>query len=167
MLLKTTYSGNSFYKLYKGRINKIQDTLYEFQYHPIVEFTALKRIAKGDTIRTILSAIDTTLSNISYFEVNAPIIEERFFRMSEGWNKTYWKGISKNDISINTNFIDPLTKEPVFISIHTDSSPVLIFYGSKTTLLKTQISILKNKLSIYPDKKFIEYKDMYINSKNY
>ncbi len=162
--LKTTYSGNSFYKIYKGRINKIQDTLYEFHYQPIVQFTAMKRIAKGDTITTFLSAIDTSLSNISYFEVKAPIIEERHFRMSVGWNRTYWKGISKNDISINTNFIDPITYDSVYISIHTDSSPVLYYYGSKTTLYKTQISIVKNNLTIYADNKFIEYNESYLLS---
>jgi hypothetical protein len=159
--LKGHYSDNAIYFLYEGHLKKMNDTLYEFKFQPIVEFACNKRIGSGDSLGFSLTTRDTTISSLTYsVKVNNSI--EFPVQLKLGWTTAYIKGADKGKFSINTKFIDPLTKKLIYLTVDTLSEPDLTYYGSKTVFGRIQISIINNKLTIYPDHKFIQDKDTFI-----
>lgn len=159
--LKGHYPYNAIYFLYKGHLEKMNDTLYEFQFQPIVEFGCNKRFDNGDSIRINLTQKDTIINSLTYkIKTNSSV--EVPFQFKLGWTTVYIKGADKAKFSINTKFIDPLTKKLIYLTVDTLSEPDLTYYGSKTAFGKIQISIINNKLTIYPDHKYIQDKNTFI-----
>lgn len=159
--LKGHYLDNAIYFLYKGHLKKMNDTLYEFKFQPIVEFNCDKRSGSGDSIRINLTQKDTTINSLTYkIKTNSTI--EIPVQLKVGRTTVYIKGASKGNFSVNTKFIDPLTKEVIYLTVHTSSQPNLTYYGSNTDFGTIKISLINDKLVIYPDRKFIWDKDTFI-----
>ena len=126
--LKGHYSDNAIYFLYQGHLQKLNDTLYEFKFQPIVEFGCNKRIGSGDSIRISLTQKDTTINSLTYkVKTNSSI--ETPVQLKLGWTTVYIKGADKGKFSINTKFIDPLTKKLIYLTVDTLSEPDLTYYG--------------------------------------
>ena len=159
--LKGHYPDNAIYFLYKGHLRKTSGTLYEFKFQPVVNFGCNKRFSQGDSVRFKVTQKDTTITSLTY-KVKPHSSRESSIDLKSGWATVYIKGVHKEDFSINTKFIDPLTKELIFLRVDTLSEPVLTYYGSNTNFGRIQISILANKLVMYPDHEFIEEKDTFL-----
>ena len=158
--LKGNYHDNAIYFLYEGHLKKMNDTLYEFKFQPIVSFGCDKRFGSDDNIRIHLSQNDTTISSLTYnVKINTIVVP---VQLKLGSETVCIKGADKQNFSIETKFIDPFTKESVYLTVNTFSEPALTYYGSKTAFKTIKISIINNKLTIYPDHKFVQDKDTFI-----
>lgn len=159
--LRGHYPDNAIYFLYEGQLKKMNDTLYEFKFRPIVEFGCNKRSGSGDSIRINLTQKDTIINSLTY-KIKANSSVEVPVQLNLGWTTVYVKGAEKAKFSVNTKFIDPSTKKLIYLTVDTLSEPNLTYYGSKTALGTIQISIINNNLTIFPDHKFIQDKDTFI-----
>lgn len=159
--IKGHYPDNAIYFLYKGNLKKMNDTLYEFKFQPIVKFSCNARFGSGDSIRVSLTQKDTIL-NSSTFKVKASGNIEVPVQFNLGWTMVYVKGAGEGKYSIDTKFIDPLTKKLIYLTVDTLSEADLTYYGSKTAYGTIQISIINNRLTIYPDHNFIQDRDIFI-----
>jgi hypothetical protein len=153
--LKKHIASNTFYQLYKGKLTKINDTLYTFKFRPVVDFSAFLKFDKGDTISTSYSNYDT-ITMISKFSIRSALIKNTSIKLTEGWHKNYLKDASIADFEIITNFIDPQTNQVVPLFIDKTSCFSLSFYSSKTPFQEATVTIVKNKLNIYANQNKIE-----------
>lgn len=158
--IKGHYPENSIYFLYHGTIKKKNDTLYEFKFQPIVEFDCNRRSISGDNVRVNLTPKDTTIHSLTYsFKmINGA---EKKLKLKIGWTTVKITDVDKEHFSIDTKFIDPLTKKEIHMFVDPSSEPNLTYYGSKTAYRKIKISIVNDKLTVYPDFKFIHDKDTF------
>ncbi|MEO8148202.1 MAG: hypothetical protein ABI723_11215 [Bacteroidia bacterium] len=162
--LKGHYRDNSVYFLYKGQLKKANDTLYQFIFQPVVNFGCNKGIHGDDSLRFYLTQTDTILSSFSYqVKTNAGVALT--IDLKPGVSKVYVKGSEKQTFSVDTKFVDPLTKENILYNVGVNNDPDFTYYGAKTTQGIIQVSIIKNLLTIYPDHKFIQDKDTFILKK--
>jgi hypothetical protein len=154
--LRGHYLDNSTYYLFKGKIKRINDTLYDFKYQPIVEFGCNMRFG-SDTMFIGLTQIDTILQLDYKVKINKEKEKEKIVKLKSGnifndnATKLYFKGIDKYDVYLDTKFIDPLTKQKIIMTIRPNSEPDLTYYGTETIFSTLKISIVGNCIIRYPD----------------
>ncbi len=158
--LKGYNQDNYRYFLYKGRLNKIDDTSYVFKFQPLVKFTSNRGYHTNDSFRFYLNEIDTSISSMTY---RVKVNNESWQSILLNGVKTtlFVRGISKQNLLVDTKFIDPLTKNKILVIVHTKSDPDFTYYGSNTEFSSLKISLIKNKLTVYPDHKHIHDKDTF------
>jgi hypothetical protein len=156
--LKGYFFDNSIYFIYKGQLKQKNDTLHEFHFQPIINLGCNKRLHLGDSVRFYINQIDTTISLLTYkVQVESDSWQEII--LNGQTTTVYLKGVNKFNFSIDTKFSDPLTGKNIFMTVHPTSDPELNYFGSKTDYNTLTLSIVKNKLTIYPDRKYIQDKD--------
>ena len=158
--IKEYYSDFGGYRICKGKISKKNDTLFEFSFKPIVNFSCSKRYRRNDNVMFTFTQTDTSISpafNIKVINKNWQSIV-----LDKHWTNVYVKGISKETFFIDTKFVDPLTKEKIIVRMNNTSGPDLTYYGTNTQSETLKVSIRKNMLTIYPDKKFFFFKETFL-----
>lgn len=159
--LKGHYADNSVFYLYKGLLRRKNDTLYEFRYQPIVNFTCNKGLHTNDSLRFYIAQKDTVISSLTYkIKTEGGISTTADLQL--GRTKIFVKDAKKHDFTVDTKFIDPLTDKMVFFTVGSNSDPDFTYYGTKTDFNAVLISIIKNRLTIFPDKKHIYKKDTFV-----
>jgi hypothetical protein len=159
--LRGHYLDNSVYYLYKGTLNKINNTLYEFKYRPIVVFTCNKGIHINDSLRFYLAQVDTIISSLTYnLKTESGIFTTVNLKL--GRTIVYVKGSYKHYFYVDTKIVDPLTREKILFTVDENSDPDFTYYGTNTDLNTAIVSIAGNKLTVYPDHKYIHDKDTFV-----
>jgi hypothetical protein len=148
--LKQYYSDNSTYNLYKGRISRLNDTTYKFNYQPIVEFSLFDRYGQGDSIGFWLDQIDTLQPDLNY-HVKVGDEVEQSITIKKKMDMVFIKDVEHRQFVLDTKFNDPVDKKRIFMTISNDAQPYIIYYGTKTAIKSIKISIIKNKLTIPSD----------------
>lgn len=159
--LEGHYMDNAIYFLYKGQLKKTNDSLYEYKFKPIVSFECDKRFVNTDTIRFKITQKDTIISSLD-FKVKSNNGLETSHELKIGMTSILVNGASIGEFTVNTKFTDPLTQKLIYLTVDTLSEPDLTYYGVNTAFSTIQISIVKDKLTIYPDHKFIHDIDTFI-----
>ena len=162
--LKGKSMDNSNYFIYHGKLARISDSLCLFKYKPIVEFGSCRRFDDNDSTCFYLTQIDTTLSIIKY-KIRVANEAWQLININSDRTTLFVKGISKHDFTIDTKFIDPMTKDNIYLTINPLSDPVLTYYGSSTESSAIKISIVMSKLTIYPDQIHIWDKETFTQIK--
>ncbi len=162
--LKGQYFDYSKYFIYKGHIKKTNDTLYEFNFQPIVHFSCNKGYHVKDSVRFYFTQKDTLISSLKY-KVKSENHNWTFVQLKGEKTTVFIKGIEDKSFLIDTKFIDPITKQKIVMTTGNISDPDLIYYGSKTQFHTLKITFAKNKLILYPDNIFVQDKDTFILEK--
>ena len=141
----------SLFRIYNGKLRRLNDTLYEFSYKPIVEFGTNKRAHwRQDSVTFTLRQIDTTITPLT-IEVIAPNKIKQSIDINKETTQLLLIGTGKKSFTFDTKFVDPLTRKRVKMTVDPSSAPDLTFYGSTTKLAKVRIVIKANAMTIYPD----------------
>lgn len=141
------YKDNSVFFLYKGKISKLNDTLYKFTYIPIVEFACNKRLYwKTDSVYITVETKDTVIGSL-IFDVKTSKFQAKVDCSKQNLNVI--KNAGTENFTIDTKFRSPLSNEKIIMTIIPMSEPVLLFYGQNTPSETVTISIKKQTLKVH------------------
>ena len=143
-----------FYSLYEGHLSKKDNSFLEFEYRPIVNFGLCERFDSGDSITFHVNQEDTIIQQLKY-KIHTTKGKETEIKIMDEFTTIFLRDISHMAFFINTNFLDPISKKSVLVTVLSDSAPELTYYGRKTGLTTTKIQITKNKLKLFADGQYI------------
>lgn len=149
--LHKDFDDYSSYFLYKGKLKKLRDTIYEFKFQPVVIFGSNMGINE-DSVTFRLANTDTNITSFEY-QIKTQNGFWQTINFQADFATTFIKDIKKQYYLINTKFVDPLTKNNICIKVETNSDPFLHYFGSNTKFCYTEITISNNKLIVYPNGK--------------
>lgn len=158
--LKKDYFNNKLYTLYKGRLKKYNDSIYEFKFQPVVIFSTNMANHIQDSARVYFSQQDTVITSLTY-KIRPGSDKWKSVTLNGKKTTVFIKGSRRLPFLINTKFTDPLTKQIVIMTINTNSDPNLVYYGSQTQFYSLKMTFNQNGLLIYPDHKFIKNKEIF------
>jgi hypothetical protein len=159
--LKGQYLDSSGFFLYKGILKRTTDTLYEFKCQGIVSFGGNMRIPVDDSVCFYFDGIDTTMSSLTY-KIKTRNGIEQSIELKGKMTMVFIKGSARQIFLVDTKFIDPLTNKKVYLTVDIHDAPYFDYYGTKTKVHPIKISIIKNKLTIFPDYECIQDQDTFI-----
>jgi len=162
--LKGHYFNNVTYFIYKGRLKKLNDSIYEFNFQPIVNFSCNKGYHIKDSVPIYLTQKDTLIPSLKY-DVKAENHGWTSIQLNSEKTTVFIKGITDKSFLINTKFTDPITKQPVLMTTGYTSITDLTYYGCRTKFNSLKITFIKKGLIVYPDHDFVQDKDIFILEK--
>lgn len=151
--LRTYYMDYGGYSIYKGKIKHKNDSLFEFIYQAVAEFSCNKGYRPDDSLRICLTENDTAIS--SSFKLKIENQNWKEITLKKKINSIYLKGIEHSSFYLNTNFQDPISRQNIILKMNEYSDPDLKFYGSKTEVSKLQVKIVNEKLTLFPNRDFL------------
>ena len=154
------YFDNAIYFIYKGHLKKTNDTLYQFNFQPIVNFACNKGYHINDSVRVYLTQTDTLISSLKY-NVKSEVNNWTSIELKGEKTTVFIRGITDKPFLVNTKFIDPITKKNIIMTTGSISDPDLTYYGCRTKFHSLKITFTKNGLVLYPDHKFVQDKDIF------
>ncbi len=141
------YKDNSQFYLYRGKIVKLNDTLYSFNYRPILEFGCNKRSNwETDSVYISVVAKDTVLSSL-IFDVKTSKHQTKVDRSKREFDII--KNAGRENFMLDTKFFNPLARNKIVMTISPMSEPNLLFYGHNTKVETVTISIKKQILTVH------------------
>lgn len=158
--LKGYYPDNSIYFLYKGTLRKENDTLYYFQFQPVVFFGCNKRNGNGDTLGFTFNQKDTVLPNTS-FPILKPDGSKSSLDLHPGYSQRTITGASTANFIFNTRFADPHTGDSILMTVGTLSEPDLTYFGSQSEPGNLRLILKGSELVVFPDRKYIFDRDTF------
>lgn len=139
------------YFLYSGKLKHISDSVFHFEYKPVVEMGAEKRhFYQSDSMYFYFCTIDTSFTDSNFTAVNQSGFKKTFSSNDSMRTLIPFPGIGVESFTLDTRFSDPVWKKKIMMTIKPDSQPYLRYYGSKTKT-ETLVMISKfNSLTIQP-----------------
>lgn len=90
--LKGHYLDHATYFLYKGELIKKSDTIYTFQFQPLVSFGSNMRFQIKDSIRVFLEQVDTVIPSLTY-QFQSTSGRKIPIQLHSDWNTVSIKGM--------------------------------------------------------------------------
>lgn len=153
------YDSNDFskYALYTGELRQVNDLDYELFLNPVVQFGCNKRLHwKQDSVIFRVKHYDLTQFPMN-FDVSIGNRNVQKVSINKEHTTVCLKGTGQDDFILNTGFLDPLNQKEIKMTIKPHSNPDLMYYEKHPPKYsyKLKVSIVANKLTIFPDKKLI------------
>ncbi|HET6227217.1 MAG TPA: hypothetical protein VFF27_13115 [Bacteroidia bacterium] len=154
--LKFQNADNSTYDLYKGKLKQLNDTLFEFSFQPVISITANRAVRPKESLGFDFKQVDTTIASFEY-DVQRKKGEPYKITVKPGNSVLTIKRSEDEVITIDSKFVDPVTKKNIFVTVNKNLDPSFTYYGANTEFTATTISIINNKMTIYknPKRKYI------------
>jgi hypothetical protein len=149
------------YLCYKGRLKRKNDTLFEFKFRPLVQFTLnFSPGASGNYVSICLRQKDTVITDLNYFitEGNLSMPHD----MEIGCKTINIPGWGKRTSYFETKFKDPITREEICIKSEKGNDPDLTFFGKNTPASMMSIIIVKDNMSLIPDNKYFSSTESFL-----
>jgi hypothetical protein len=103
---------------------------------------------ESDSVRFNIYGIDTTVLPLL---LNLKTTYQQSIELTKQRTIIELIGISENEFTMDTKFIDPLSKKNIIMTIDPRSEPELRYFGSGTPEKELKISIVDNLLTLFPD----------------